>query len=86
MVLNQQSFTISGHAHCIGQTRQKKIRPDANYILFEANRDRLVLIFLPAYSPELNPAENLWHYFRSHFWSNRAYADYDDLRVAAVDG
>lgn len=41
---------------------------------------------LPSYSPELNPVENLWHYFRSHFWANRAYSDYDDLRLAVVDG
>jgi len=45
----------------------------------------VTIIPLPAYSPELNPTENLWHYFRSHYWSNRAYAGYDDLRIAAVD-
>jgi len=39
---------------------------------------------LPAYSPELNPVENLWHYLKSHFWSNRAYADYDALETAAI--
>ena len=40
---------------------------------------------LPPYSPELNPIENLWHYLKSHFWSNRAYDDYDALEQAAVD-
>jgi len=45
----------------------------------------VTVIPLPAYSPELNPVENLWHYFRSHYWSNRTYADYDALRVAAID-
>ena len=40
---------------------------------------------IPAYSPELNRVENLWHYFRSHYWSDRAYADYDDLRCAAME-
>ena len=30
----------------------------------------------PAYSPELNPVENLWHYLRSHYLSNRSYEDY----------
>ena len=39
----------------------------------------VTLIKLPPYSPELNGIENLWHYLRSHFWSNRTYADYDDL-------
>ena len=40
---------------------------------------------LPPYLPELNPIENLWHYLRSHYWANRSYADYDDLRYAAID-
>ena len=35
--------------------------------------------------PELNPIENLWHYLKSHFWSNRAYADYNELEQAAID-
>jgi transposase len=45
----------------------------------------ITLIRLPPYSPELNPIENLWHYLKSHFWSNRAYADYEELEQAAVD-
>lgn len=45
----------------------------------------VTLIRLPPYSPELNPVENLWHYLKSHFWSNRAYADYEELEQAAVD-
>jgi len=44
----------------------------------------VTIIQLPPYSPELNPIENLWHYLKSHFWSNRAYADYDELEQAAV--
>lgn len=39
---------------------------------------------LPAYSPELNPVENLWHYLKSHYWSNRSYADYAALEEAAI--
>lgn len=39
----------------------------------------VTLIPLPPYSPELNGIENLWHYLRSHCWSNRAYAHYDEL-------
>lgn len=42
------------------------------------------LIQLPPYSPELNPIENLWHYLRSHYWSNRKYADYTALEAAAI--
>jgi transposase len=44
----------------------------------------ITLIQLPPYSPELNPIENLWHYLKSHFWSNRSYEDYDALESAAI--
>jgi transposase len=43
------------------------------------------LIGLLPYSPELNPVENLWHYLRSHHWSNRVYPDYEALRNAAAE-
>jgi len=44
----------------------------------------VTLVQLPPYSPELNPIENLWHYLKSHYWSNRNYADYDALEAAAM--
>ena len=44
----------------------------------------VTLIELPPYAPELNPVENLWHYLRSHFWSNRDYDNYDALMQAAT--
>lgn len=47
--------------------------------------DNITLVQLPPYSPELNPMENLWHYLKSHYWSNRAYADYEELEEAAID-
>jgi transposase len=47
--------------------------------------DNVTIVTLPAYSPELNPIENLWHYLKSHYWSNRAYEDYDALEEAAID-
>ena len=45
----------------------------------------LTLIPLPPYCPELNPIENLWHYLRSHHWSNHAFDDYDALRRAGCE-
>lgn len=47
--------------------------------------ENITLVQLPPYSPELNPMENLWHYLKSHYWSNRAYADYAELEEAAMD-
>ena len=45
--------------------------------------ENITIVPLPPYSPELNPMENLWHYLRSHYWSNRIFADYGDLCDAA---
>jgi transposase len=44
----------------------------------------ITTVQLPPYSPELNPIENLWHYLKSHHWSNRTYADADALEAAAM--
>ncbi len=38
-----------------------------------------------AYSPESNPVENLWLYIHGHYWSNRMYAGYNDLRITAIE-
>jgi transposase len=39
----------------------------------------ITLHHLPPYSPELNGAERIWDYLRSHYLSNRIYQDYDEL-------
>jgi transposase len=44
--------------------------------------ENVTLLFLPPYSPELNPVERLWAYLRSHQLSNRVYQDYDELLKA----
>lgn len=41
-------------------------------------------IQITAYSPELNPIENLWHYLKSHHWSNHAYRNVDELEEAVI--
>jgi transposase len=51
---------------------------------FEANRDRLILIFLPAYSPELNPIERVWRITRRKVTHNRYFLSIEDLRLALV--
>jgi hypothetical protein len=46
----------------------------------------ITLLILPPYSPELNPVERLWLYIKSHYTSNRVFADYDDLVKVTGDG
>ena len=40
--------------------------------------ENIILIFLPPYSPELNPAENIWAKFKRDF-SNRLFKTLKDL-------
>ena len=40
---------------------------------FIANRDRLVRVFLPPYSPELNPIERVWRITRRQVTHNRYF-------------
>jgi len=46
--------------------------------------ENVSLLFLPPYSPELDPVERLWQWLRAHRLSNRAFADYDDLLRGAA--
>lgn len=41
--------------------------------------ENITLLYLPPYSPELNGAERIWGFLRSHYLSNRVYQDYDGL-------
>lgn len=45
----------------------------------------ITILYLPPYSPELNPVERLWAYLRSHYLSNRAFEDYDHLLAAGAE-
>ncbi len=43
------------------------------------------IIFLPPYSPELNPVERLWQYIKSNVLKNKVYDTLDKLEEAVVD-
>ncbi len=51
---------------------------------FEANQDRIVRIFLPPYSPELNPVERVWRITRRQVTHNRYFQSVENLRSALV--
>jgi len=44
------------------------------------------LIYLPPYSPELNPAEHLWEAVRENCFANHVFADLDAVEVALTKG
>jgi transposase len=47
--------------------------------------ENIWILFLPPYSPELNPVERLWAYLRSHYLANRVYDDYQHLLDAGAE-
>ncbi|WP_236884725.1 transposase [Delftia tsuruhatensis] len=44
------------------------------------------LIYLPPYSPELNPAEHLWEAVRDDCFANHVFADLDAVEFALTKG
>jgi transposase len=41
--------------------------------------NNISLLYLPPYSPELNPVENIWQFLRQNHLSNRVFRTYDDI-------
>ncbi len=39
----------------------------------------IIIVPLPAKCPELNPQENVWHFMRDNWLSNRVFTSYDNL-------
>ena len=50
--------------------------------LFKSNQDRLIRIFLPSYSPELNPVERVWRITRRQVTHNRYFHSNEELSEA----
>jgi len=47
--------------------------------------ENLSILFLPPYSPELNPVENIWQYLRQTYISNRVFETWEAIVDACCD-
>ncbi len=47
--------------------------------------ENITPVILPPYSPELNPAENMWEHLRKNSLANRIYDTYEDIVDACCD-
>jgi transposase len=48
--------------------------------------ENMVLLFLPPYSPELNPVEHIWGHLRDYYFRNRTFENLDAVEEALMDG
>ncbi len=46
--------------------------------------DNLRMLYLPPYSPELNPAEHLWEHIRENYFKNKSWDNLDDIEWQLV--
>lgn len=47
--------------------------------------ENLSLLFLPPYSPELNPQEQVWQYLKTNYLCNRVFKNLNDILDACCD-
>ena len=47
--------------------------------------DNITIIFIPSYSPELNPVENIWQFLRQNYLSNQVFETYEDIVEACCN-
>ncbi|MDR1110376.1 MAG: transposase [Deltaproteobacteria bacterium] len=48
--------------------------------------DNISLIYLPPYSPELNPTEQIWRILRKRYFSNKVFSTLNDAISQARKG
>jgi transposase len=51
----------------------------------EENKDRIELVFLPPYSPDLNKIEELWRWIKADIMQNVFYESAEEITVNVID-
>ena len=52
---------------------------------FMKKHERLHPVFLPEYSPDLNPKENFWNYLRSKYLNNKVFGTVDEMAKGVIN-
>jgi len=47
---------------------------------FEENKERLEVVYLPPYSPEMNPTEECWRQTRMNLTTNRSFNSKEEMQ------
>ena len=57
-----------------------RVHRNADVVKFVEENERLEIVFLPAYAPELNPIELLWAWVKGHWLANLVVLSVEELR------
>lgn len=79
--LEELSKKIPAGRHCVLVLDNASIHK-SKYLVVPNN---ITVIFLPPYSPELNPMERAWLYIKQNWLSNSFFEDYDALLNKCCD-
>ena len=67
-------------AKCVPDGRHALVVMDgAGWHSESLNNDKVTILKLPPYSPELNPCEQIWQYLKDLYLANRCFTDYNEL-------
>jgi transposase len=79
-ILNQK-YPLSSKLHIILDNARYHYSEEVKEFLSE--NERINLVFLPSYSPELNLIERVWKYFKKNILYNKYYATLQEFRETA---
>ena len=66
--------------HVVMVLDNSRVHRNAEVVKFLEENERLKIVFLPAYAPELNPIELLWAWVKQHWLANLVVLSVDELR------
>ena len=84
--MTAMTLHIEAIADCVPDGRHAVVIVDgAGWHSLALNTDKVTLLKLPPYSPELNPIEQVWQWLKQKWLSNRAYRDYEAIVDACCE-
>jgi transposase len=94
-IITRTHDTINSNSICelLRSIKQRNLKEDFIYLVLDgagynrakkvkifAKKLKINLIYLPAYSPNLNPIERLWKFMKKKVTANRHYEEFNDFK------
>lgn len=80
-----ESKTTDGNIYCICDNARYYKSKMIQEILEEKKYQRIKMIFIPPYSPNLNPIERVWKFFKKEVLENQFYKTFKEFKEAIDD-